>query len=83
MDGLDGLCNPFMDLDQGGKCQAYYIWIDGTGQGLRCVQQNPDIMLRLVCITLTGASHGVTIPWQSRRLNSENCRLYPLRKILN
>lgn len=35
MDGLDGLQNPFMDLPQGDLCQAYYIWIDGSGQGLR------------------------------------------------
>ena len=37
MDGLDGLQNPFMDLPQGDQCQAYYIWIDGSGQGLRLV----------------------------------------------
>jgi len=36
MDGLDGLPNPFMDLPQGDNIMAMYIWIDGTGQGMRC-----------------------------------------------
>ena len=35
MDGLDGLPNPFLDLPQGPNIMAMYIWIDGTGQGLR------------------------------------------------
>jgi len=36
MDGLDGLSNPFLDLPQGDNIMAMYIWIDGTGQGMRC-----------------------------------------------
>eukprot|EP00116_Pleurobrachia_bachei_P007725 sb/3467987/ len=43
MDGLDGLKNPFMDLPQGDKCQAYYIWIDGSGQGLRGKTKTLDV----------------------------------------
>lgn len=33
---IDAVARKYMALDQGGKIQAEYVWIGGSGQDLRC-----------------------------------------------
>ncbi|XP_062868169.1 glutamine synthetase-like [Trichomycterus rosablanca] len=30
------VCSHYLNLPQGGLCQVTYVWIDGSGEGLRC-----------------------------------------------
>jgi len=33
----------YMTLDQGNQCQVMYVWVDGSGEGLRCKTRTMDL----------------------------------------
>ncbi len=54
----------YMELPVDGKCQAMYVWLDGTGEGMRCKTKTLDFVPKSVKGKPYGSSF--RIPYHKR-----------------